>query len=387
MNSAAVIGRQLRQQNTGRGAPPARGRAPSHVNLVPGQQPSTTTATEAKEAEPGRVSLRCIWEACKALSGGIFLIIVGTVMCVVGFFAEDLATSPVQRHNVTVLQVDPNTEYHLHNLSLVGPAIMGLGGIFIVAACVLTFEVKDRPHRVVPVDEKRPSAAEVLIPVLAKTPYLTVPSVWTTADNNVAAADPSEPPRSLIIPHPNNPSTTTTTTTTNNPLPSTSSRCCSRTYNPPYRASLSSTSTCTTQFLLSPRYEDHFLPSPADLQIQDPDGCETPDSLASVQLELCGPPRPFNIAQRLFASIESDGLSDSDDEVDVIRDLRTARFPGPHSSEDQVVPLLGRCSPPDFLFPHRRDGPKRFPLLRQSAATSDGCSRGLNGRTVEEFVS
>lgn len=390
MSSAAVIGRQLRQQNTGRAvlaaagggagalsaaSAAARARAPSHCNLIPTQpqqqhqqgphqqqgQAQSNTA-DAKEETGSRWTLRCVWEACKALSGGILLMVVGTAMCVVGFYAEHLATSQEQRHNATVVVVDRTREAHLHNMSFAGPAIMGLGGIFIVAACVLTFEAKDRPHhRVVPVDERKPSAAEVLIPVLAKTPhqtnghYLTVPglapassSVWTTHLGN-GEPGPSEPPRSLVLP------------------------CSTGT-----RTSLSS----TTTFLLSPRYEEQFLPSPADLQIQDPDGCDTPDSLVSVRLELYARyPRTPN----LFASVESDGLSDDSDEDEMM--AATPSYVTGGLDEDRVVPLLGRCSPQDLVrLPPRRDGPKRFPLLRQSAA-ADGCSRGLNGRASDEVPS
>ncbi|XP_050031101.1 uncharacterized protein [Dermacentor andersoni] len=487
MNSAAVIGRQLRQQNTGRAgaaggssltAASARARAPSHCNLIPAQSQQLqqqqhqhaqqqqahgasgagASSQENKDEQGTHWTWSCVWEACKALSGGIFLLALGTAMCVVGFFAEDLATSPVPRQGnasapaaavsspsttsdgaataaesqvATTLVVDRNREYHLHNLSFAGPAIMGLGGIFIVAACVLTFEAKERPHhqRVVPVDEKRPSAAEVLIPVLAKTPqgtHLTVPAVWTT--NAAGASDdpggPSEPPRTLVLPKKNSVTTTTTTATTT----TTSSRSSAA---PPtrnsgrgkrgsvagssgsssiiaaaYAASRAGTKTArtslssTTTFLLSPRYEEQFLPSPADLQIQDPDGCDTPadESLASVSIELYA--RRYtrmpstSSSPRHFASVESDGLSDSDDD-----DAVTSGGYAPAGAfEDQVVPLLGRCSPQDLVYlppppssrsSHHRDGggSKRFPLLRQSASNADGCSRGLNGRaSADEMV-
>lgn len=490
MNSAAVIGRQLRQQNTGRAgaaggssltAASARARAPSHCNLIPtqsqqlqqhGQQQQAhggasgaggaASSQENKDESSGtRWTWSCVWEACKALSGGIFLLALGTAMCVVGFFAEDLATSPVPRQGnastpaaaassstttsdgaaaesqvATTLVVDRNREYHLHNLSFAGPAIMGLGGIFIVAACVLTFEAKERPHhqRVVPVDEKRPSAAEVLIPVLAKTPqgtHLTVPAVWTTTAagaNNSDDPGPSEPPRTLVLPKKNSVTTTTTATTTttssrNSAAPPTrnnggrgkrgsvagaSSSASSSIIAAAYAASRSGTKTArtslssTTTFLLSPRYEEQFLPSPADLQIQDPDGCDTPadESLSSVSIELYA--RRYtrmpstSSSPRLFASVESDGLSDSDDDDDAVT-------PGGYAPagafEDQVVPLLGRCSPQDLVYlppptssrsshHHHRDGSKRFPLLRQSASNAaDGCSRGLNGRaSADEMV-
>ncbi|KAH6921468.1 hypothetical protein HPB50_000776 [Hyalomma asiaticum] len=485
MNSAAVIGRQLRQQNTGRAgaaggsslaAASARARAPSHCNLIPTQSQQLQQHAQQQQAHGGasgaggaassqenkddssgtRWTWSCVWEACKALSGGIFLLALGTAMCVVGFFAEDLATSPVPRQGnasapvaaaaassssttsdggaaaesqvATTLVVDRNREYHLHNLSFAGPAIMGLGGIFIVAACVLTFEAKERPHhqRVVPVDEKRPSAAEVLIPVLAKTPqgtHLTVPAVWTTTAASSDDPGPSEPPRTLVLPKKNSVTTTTTATTTttssrSSAAPTTRSNgrgkrgsvagssASSSIIAAAYAASRAGTKTArtslssTTTFLLSPRYEEQFLPSPADLQIQDPDGCDTPadESLASVSIELYA--RRYtrmpstSSSPRLFASVESDGLSDSDDD--------DAVTPGGYAPagafEDQVVPLLGRCSPQDLVYlppptssrssHHHRDGAKRFPLLRQSASNAaDGCSRGLNGRaSADEMV-
>lgn len=487
MSSAAVIGRQLRQQNTGRAgaaggssltAASARARAPSHCNLIPpqsqqlqqqqqhAQQQQAHGASGAgassqdnkDESQGTHWTWSCVWEACKALSGGIFLLALGTAMCVVGFFAEDLATSPVPRQGnasapaaaassstttsdgaaaaesqaATTLVVDRNREYHLHNLSFAGPAIMGLGGIFIVAACVLTFEAKERPHhqRVVPVDEKRPSAAEVLIPVLAKTPqgtHLTVPAVWTTTA--AGASDdpgPSEPPRTLVLPKKNSVTTTTTATTTTTSSRSSaappnrytsrgkrgsvagaSSSGSSSIIAAAYAASRSGTRTArtslssTTTFLLSPRYEEQFLPSPADLQIQDPDGCDSPadESLTSVSIELYA--RRYtrmpstSSSPRHFASVESDGLSDSDDDDDAVT-------PGGYAPagafEDRVVPLLGRCSPQDLVYlppppssrsSHHRDGggSKRFPLLRQSASNADGCSRGLNGRaSADEMV-
>jgi hypothetical protein len=194
MNSAAVIGRQLRQQqNIGRTSGPlvppqpfkGRPRTPSHI---PGLQagrpyspapPSLTNLgpdadkrfaqfaqhshefyphpahrenadkekgdKDKKDDEP---RLRCTWHcfciALKALSGGIVLLVLGTIMSVVGFLAEPLAVDYIKLDNGTVVPtIDPDTKQHLHNLTYVGPVVMGLGGIVIVAACVLTFEVRD----------------------------------------------------------------------------------------------------------------------------------------------------------------------------------------------------------------------------------------------------
>ena len=190
MNSAAVIGRQLRHhapRASGQGIPPGiagqlkgRQRQPSHLpGLQPGpgrpfspggfnQQPKTgyyqrefyphpahresadkykrdKQQDKNKEQQP---KLRCTWHcfcvAMKALSGGIILLTIGTIMSVVGFFAEPLAIEYKKAPNGTLVPtIDPDIKTHLHNLTYVGPVIMGLGGIVVVAACVLTFEVRD----------------------------------------------------------------------------------------------------------------------------------------------------------------------------------------------------------------------------------------------------
>ncbi|XP_054153245.1 uncharacterized protein LOC128951959 isoform X2 [Oppia nitens] len=193
--SAAVIGRQLRQQQTtgrvsGPLVPPqhfkGRPRTPSHISGLPvgrtyspaahslntlgpdadkkfaqfaGQHPHEfyphpahrENADKDKEADKHKDDeprLRCTWHcfciAIKALSGGIVLLVLGTVMSVIGFFAEPLAIEQITLPNGTIVPtMDPDTKQHLHNLTYVGPVVMGLGGIVIVAACVLTFEVRD----------------------------------------------------------------------------------------------------------------------------------------------------------------------------------------------------------------------------------------------------
>lgn len=123
MSSAAVIGRQLRQQNTGLRTsgplvPPAqqykgRPRTPSHA--VPGNRPYSPAGSGSGTSGPGpghvrhyvspaererqkqcakqeEPKLKCTWHcfciALKALSGGIVLLVAGTIMSVVGFVAE-----------------------------------------------------------------------------------------------------------------------------------------------------------------------------------------------------------------------------------------------------------------------------------------------------------
>ncbi|KAF7488370.1 hypothetical protein SSS_05561 [Sarcoptes scabiei] len=86
----------------------------------------------------------CFCVAFKALSTGFVLLIMGTVMSIVGFFADSLAMEQAELNNGTyVSTINKGTKLHLHNLTYVGPVIMGLGGIVIIAACILTFEVRD----------------------------------------------------------------------------------------------------------------------------------------------------------------------------------------------------------------------------------------------------
>ncbi|RWS31148.1 hypothetical protein B4U80_00730 [Leptotrombidium deliense] len=167
MNSAAVIGRQLRQQQTGGRTsgplvPPqqpgkGRPRTPSHNPQRPyspapasyHQYPSPHPAahggkdSKKKQQQPEEPRIRCTWHcfcvALKALSGGIVLLVAGTVMSVVGFVAEANHVKQQQVSGANVTEVGE----HIRNLTFAGPVIMGLGGIVIVAALVLTFEVRD----------------------------------------------------------------------------------------------------------------------------------------------------------------------------------------------------------------------------------------------------
>lgn len=198
MSSAAVIGRQLRQQQSssrtsGPVVPPTqyKGRTPivqsssvqswrtpqdrdlnslgtqstigvdadkkfAHFSQLyvsnefyphPAHRQKTERA-ERKAKKKKEPRLRCTWHcfivSMKALLPGIIMLVAGTVMSVVGFFADSLSSHRVQLENGTALEnVDTEMKTNLHNLTYVGPVIMGLGGIVIVAACVLTFEVRD----------------------------------------------------------------------------------------------------------------------------------------------------------------------------------------------------------------------------------------------------
>ena len=190
MNSAAVIGRQLRQQQSnsrvsGPVVPPTqyRGRRQSQVALKhdrdllslptgadadkkfakfsqlyshehsqfyphPAHREKSEKTNHRKKKKKKENGIKCTWHcfcvALKALSSGIILLLVGTVMSAVGFFADSVSEERIQHEDGTITtSVNNDLKNHLHNLTYVGPVIMGLGGIVIVAACVLTFEVRD----------------------------------------------------------------------------------------------------------------------------------------------------------------------------------------------------------------------------------------------------
>ncbi|GIY73447.1 uncharacterized protein CEXT_701351 [Caerostris extrusa] len=61
---------------------------------------------------------------------------------------------------------------------------------------------------------------------------------------------------------------------------------------------------------------DEFVPSPQDIEIIDPDGCDTPRRDTSMDMEVyvsnCPITVRVQVEPRHLASMESDGLSDSD---------------------------------------------------------------------------
>ncbi|OTF75849.1 hypothetical protein BLA29_006103, partial [Euroglyphus maynei] len=111
----------------------------------PSAKKSATNTNDEKTKQNRLVfSKHCFCVAFKALSMGVILFSAGTIMSIVGFFADSLATETVRLDNGTyTTTINNGTKLHLHNMTYVGPVIMGLGFIVIVAACVLTFEVRD----------------------------------------------------------------------------------------------------------------------------------------------------------------------------------------------------------------------------------------------------
>ncbi|XP_076327351.1 uncharacterized protein LOC143234137 [Tachypleus tridentatus] len=99
----------------------------------------------------GKVTERCLWAACKALTSGLVLILVGSGMATIGFYSDHLSKMEEKRGNTTILVTNKSRNYHLTSLTYLGPIVMGIGGFIIVAACVMTFEARDTAAKIVPV--------------------------------------------------------------------------------------------------------------------------------------------------------------------------------------------------------------------------------------------
>ncbi|XP_039755324.1 uncharacterized protein LOC120630239 [Pararge aegeria] len=98
----------------------------------------------------GKMSSKCLWHACRALSAGLLLMLLGAAMAVIGYYADTLSVAEEVRGNSTISVKDEARGFHLNNLSYAGPIVMGFGGFIVVAACVMTFEARDSAAKVTP---------------------------------------------------------------------------------------------------------------------------------------------------------------------------------------------------------------------------------------------
>ncbi|XP_049874470.1 uncharacterized protein LOC126372665 [Pectinophora gossypiella] len=98
----------------------------------------------------GKMSSQCLWHACRALSAGLLLMLLGAAMAVIGYYADTLSVAEEIRGNATISVKDEARGFHLNNLSYAGPIVMGFGGFIVVAACVMTFEARDSAAKVTP---------------------------------------------------------------------------------------------------------------------------------------------------------------------------------------------------------------------------------------------
>ncbi|XP_048487722.1 uncharacterized protein LOC105384760 [Plutella xylostella] len=98
----------------------------------------------------GKMSSTCLWHACRALSAGLLLMLLGAAMATIGYYADTLSVAEEIRGNATISVKDEARGFHLNNLSYAGPIVMGFGGFIVVAACVMTFEARDSAAKVTP---------------------------------------------------------------------------------------------------------------------------------------------------------------------------------------------------------------------------------------------
>ncbi|XP_023218286.1 uncharacterized protein LOC111620572 [Centruroides sculpturatus] len=98
----------------------------------------------------GKITDKCLWAACKAMSAGFFLILIGTGMATVGFYSDQLSKVEKKQGNITVYHKDGLKDMHLSSLTYFGPVVMGVGGFIILATCVMTFEARDTATKIVP---------------------------------------------------------------------------------------------------------------------------------------------------------------------------------------------------------------------------------------------
>ncbi|KAI5695212.1 hypothetical protein M8J75_012797 [Diaphorina citri] len=138
MSQGALLGNQWRSNSnrsatSGGGASGVGGRCPGLGAGVKGDTQQWLNRS--------KLSKRCFWNACKALSFGLLLMVIGGSMATIGYYADSLSPKPVFRTNSTVRIKSKG--FHLNNLSYAGPIVMGIGGFIVVAACVMTFEARD----------------------------------------------------------------------------------------------------------------------------------------------------------------------------------------------------------------------------------------------------
>ncbi|XP_015913124.1 serine-rich adhesin for platelets-like [Parasteatoda tepidariorum] len=103
----------------------------------------------------GKVTDKCLWSACKAMTVGFLCIIIGAVMATLGFYTDHLSKVEETKGNTTVWVKNEAKDSNLGFLTYLGPVVMGIGGFTIVAACVMTFEARDTAAKIVPIWFKR----------------------------------------------------------------------------------------------------------------------------------------------------------------------------------------------------------------------------------------
>jgi len=102
----------------------------------------------------GRITTGCLWHACRAITIGVFLVVTGIVLTIIGFITDQQEyrehvemSRKFENYSSTKFKDD---RFHLSQTSFAGPVVLGVGGFLMIAACVMTLEARDNAAKIVP---------------------------------------------------------------------------------------------------------------------------------------------------------------------------------------------------------------------------------------------
>ena len=115
-----------------------------------GQSGLTALLAPKKKTENQRFYcwVPCMLGPCIGGLVGLVILLGGAAMCTTGYYAKHFASSPMSNGSHIVTQVDRSKEFHMYNMTFVGPVIMGCGCFVIIIACVVVCEQRDKDIRI-----------------------------------------------------------------------------------------------------------------------------------------------------------------------------------------------------------------------------------------------
>ncbi|VDN58944.1 unnamed protein product [Dracunculus medinensis] len=104
-----------------------------------------------------------LWVACKAVSFGTIIIVLGLLMTILGYFdyyfSEEIRFNKETAKNETTINLVRH--YQLKSLQYIGPVLMGIGSFIFIIACVITLENRDK-HAQILLNEPKKSQEKVI---------------------------------------------------------------------------------------------------------------------------------------------------------------------------------------------------------------------------------
>merc|ERR1719150_730950 len=127
------------------------------LDLFPASTQQATRGPQSKASlsmSRGRITTGCLWHACRAITIGVFLVVTGIILTIVGFIADQREyrehvemSRKFENYSSTKFKDD---RFHLSQTSFAGPVVLGVGGFLMIAACVMTLEARDNAAKIVP---------------------------------------------------------------------------------------------------------------------------------------------------------------------------------------------------------------------------------------------